>query len=447
MLGREYIEDRIHRTLQFASGDESQITVMAHDNALTRYANNIIHQNVFESNSLLTVKTVLGKRIGIATTNDLSDEGLRKVAKRAQLHARRSQVDPDFPGLAEPKPVEPVDGFDEETAGYNPEMRAKSIGQICAMATENELLAFGIFSTRSNEIAVGNSKGVMAYHAGTSATVQATIAGDNGSSVASYSNSQVSQLDAQQIGREAVNKAINAQNPQAIEPGPYDVVLGPYAVTDILENLNWTGVGAEAVQEGRSWMNGRIGSLSMSPLITIWDDGRDRAGYPLPFDFEGVPRQKVAIVDKGIVTGPVYDRYTAAKDSVKTTGHASPPNMPWIGGPIALHLYMGTGDTSQEEMIRSTEKGLFINSFWYTRTVHPRDCVITGMTRDGVWMIENGELTYPVKDMRFTQSYVRALANVLSVGRNRHLTIEEYGGSFSVPALKIAEFNFTSRTA
>jgi predicted Zn-dependent protease len=108
---------------------------------------------------------------------------------------------------------------------------------------------------------------------------------------------------------------------------------------------------------------------------------------------------------------------------------------------------MGTGDTSQEEMIRSTEKGLFINSFWYTRTVHPRDCVITGMTRDGVWMIENGELTYPVKDMRFTQSYVRALANVLSVGRNRHLTIEEYGGSFSVPALKIAEFNFTSRTA
>jgi PmbA protein len=147
------------------------------------------------------------------------------------------------------------------------------------------------------------------------------------------------------------------------------------------------------------------------------------------------------------VQGPVYDRYTAAKDGAKTTGHASPPDFLWFSGPVALHLFMASGDTSQEEMIRSTKKGLFINRFWYTRTVHPRDCVITGMTRDGVWMIEEGELSYPVKDLRFTQSYIEALANVISVGSARKLRISEMGSSICVPSLKISGFNFTGVTA
>jgi predicted Zn-dependent protease len=447
MLGREFIEDRIRRALQFASGDETQITVLAHDLALTRYANNIIHQNVAETNCQLTVKMALGKQVGLATTNDLSDEGLEKATSRAKLHARRSPVVPEFQGFPEPTPIISVDALDEETASYSPDLRALSIEQICDMARESDLNAYGIFSTRINEIAVGNSRSLLAYHAGTSATIQATIAGDNGSSMASSSSGRVSQLDADGIGREAVARAIKAQDPQPIEPSQYDVVLGPHAVTDIIENLNWTGVSAEAVQEGRSWMVGRIGSKAMSPLVSIWDDGRDSTGFPLPFDFEGLPRQKVKIIDEGIIGSPVYDRYTAAKDSVKTTGHASPPNIQWLTGPIALHLYMGAGDTSLEEMIQSTDRGLYINRFWYTRTVHPKDCIITGMTRDGVWMIENGELAFPVKDMRFTQSYVQALANVISVGANRHLTIQEYGGAFYVPALKIVDFNFTSRTA
>lgn len=447
MLGTEFIKERVARALQLSKSDETQITFQAHDQALTRFANNIIHQNVSESNGTLTITAILGRRTGSASTNDLSDEGLSKAGERALNHARNRKEDPQFPGLPEAQSIQPIQAFDDETANCDPSVRAEAVGLICNQAMAKNLTAYGAYSTATAEVAVANSKGVMAYHSGTRASLQTTIAGDNGSSMAEDSNWRLSQLDPAAIGQEAVEKAIKAQNPCPIEPGIYEVVLGPYAVMDIVENLSWTGMGARSVQEGGSWMIGRMGMEVMNPLISIWDDGCDLAGAPLPFDFEGVPRRKVSIVDHGIVRSPVYDRYTAAKDGVETTGHASPPDMLWMGGPMALHLFMGTGDSSLEEMIRSTGKGLHINRFWYTRTVHPRDCVTTGMTRDGVWMIDDGQLAYPVKDLRFTQSYVDALANVIAVGGNRRLRISEMGSVVCVPPLKIGIFNFTGVTA
>jgi predicted Zn-dependent protease len=447
MLGIDFVKERISRALELSESDETQVVLLAQDQALTRFANNIIHQNVSESNAAVTITAVLGKRTGTASTNDLSDDGLSKTASRALSHARSSHEDPHFPGLPEPQEIKRVKAYDEETAGCDPVVRAEAVGQICAQAKENALTAYGAFSTAAAEAAVANSNGLTAYHSGTRAILQTTIAGDNGSSMAESSNWRISQLDASLVGKEAIERALKAQNPRAVDPGRYDVVLGPYAVMDIVNNLNWTGISAKNVQEGGSWMVGRMGKQVMSPKISIWDDGRDPAGAPLPFDFEGMPRSKVTIVDKGIVQGPVYDRYTAAKDNTETTGHASPPDMLWFSGPVAFHLFMASGDSSQEDMIRSTGKGLYINRFWYTRTVHPRDCVITGMTRDGVWMIEDGELSYPVKDLRFTQSYIEALANVISVGSTRKLRISEMGSSICVPSLKISAFNFTGVTA
>jgi len=185
----------------------------------------------------------------------------------------------------------------------------------------------------------------------------------------------------------------------------------------------------------------------MSELVDIWDDGVDPAGLPMPFDFEGVPKQRVDIVKKGVVKNPVQDRITARKMEKTTTGHALPPTMRSLG-PIAINLFMAPGTTSTEEMIQSTEKGLFVSRFWYTRLVHPRDCVITGMTRDGVFLIEKGKLTSPVKDLRFTQSYVEALAKVESVGEETRLLMSESGGQATrAPALKVKEFHFTGLTA
>ncbi|HLE16595.1 MAG TPA: metallopeptidase TldD-related protein, partial [Anaerolineales bacterium] len=192
------------------------------------------------------------------------------------------------------------------------------------------------------------------------------------------------------------------------------------------------------------------GQQAMSALVSIWDDGLDPDGLPLPFDYEGTPKRRLEIVSQGVVQGPVYDRCTARRAGVDSTGHALPPNVPNFmrgAGPLAQNLFLGNGGSSLEEMIRSTERGLYITRFWYTRLVHPRDCVVTGMTRDGVFLIENGELAYPVKNLRFTQSYVQALAEVQAAGRETRLFKTEYGGrSIRVPALKIGDFNFTGMT-
>ena len=231
-----------------------------------------------------------------------------------------------------------------------------------------------------------------------------------------------------------------------VEPGEYAVVFDPYVTQDLIDLLSLYGMGGQAVLEGRSWMNDRMGQQVMSPLVSIWDDGCDPAGRPLPFDFEGMPRQRVDIVKQGVVGSPVYDRYTARKAGVSSTGHAMPPTFRMLG-PVPIHLFMAPGQSSVEEMIRSTERGLYITRFWYTRVVHPRECIITGMTRDGVFMIENGELAYPVKNLRFTQSYVQALADVQAVGRESRLLASEWGSIASrVPALKISRFNFTGST-
>jgi PmbA protein len=204
------------------------------------------------------------------------------------------------------------------------------------------------------------------------------------------------------------------------------------------------------VLEGRSWMNGHQGEQAMNPLVSIWDDGLDPGGLPLPFDYEGVPKRRVEIVSQGVVQGPVFDRRTASRAGTQTTGHALSPDVPNFmrgAGPIAQNLFLSSGKSSLEEMIASTPRGLYITRFWYTRLVHPRDCVVTGMTRDGVFWIENGEIAYPVKNLRFTQSYVQALAEVEAVGRETRLLKTEYGSrAIRVPALKIGGFNFTGMT-
>jgi predicted Zn-dependent protease len=258
---------------------------------------------------------------------------------------------------------------------------------------------------------------------------------------------QATDLDAEAIGEEAIDKAARGRNPRKIEPGEYTIVAEPYVTDDLIGMLAYIGMSAQSVQEERSWMYERSGQQLMSPLVSIWDDGRDPAGYPMPFDFEGVPKQRVDVVKEGVIGSPVYDSYSARKENKTSTGHASPP-VPGGGldTSLPLNLFMGAGESSLEEMVRSTERGLYIATFWYTRPMRPRDGVTTGMTRDGVFMIENGEISFPVKNLRFTQSYVQALADVEMVSRERRLIIGEPFGTTLVPAVKIRSFNFTGST-
>jgi predicted Zn-dependent protease len=302
-------------------------------------------------------------------------------------------------------------------------------------------------TTATLTIGIANSRGIFAQHRSTLVDASTVIMGTNSSGWAQSSGWQLNAVDPEGLAGEALTKVRRGINPLDVEPGEYPVILDPYATADILEMLAFDGMGALAFQEGRSWLNGRIGQRIMADTVTIVDDGVNPAGIPFPFDFEGVPRTVTRIIDSGIAKGPVYDSFTAGRESGKqSTGHATPPSPQGRLGPAPLNLFLIPGTSSLDAMIKSTKLGLYITRFWYTRTVHPRDAVITGMTRDGTFVVRDGEIAHPVKSLRFTQSYVEALKYAEAIGATPRLLRSAFGGATSVPPVKLAKFHFTSST-
>ena len=447
-MGREAALALLEKALGYSKAQETDIYLSAQDLGLSRFAGGAIHQNVAHGNIVLNIRSVTGKRLGRATTNDLSDAGVRKAVEAAHRNALLMPEDPAFEGLPHPSEAAKVDSFDEATASCSPETRARIVRGVCLQGKEHDLNVSGACRTGVQEIAVVSSHGARAYHAGTFAgLIINTMSGDS-AGWAKGGSWRLSDMDTEALGREAVSKAVDGRAPVAIEPGRYPVVLDTYAVDDILEALSLYGMGAQAVQEGRSWMNdylndqGPTGDQAMSPSVTIWDDGTASHGWPVPFDAEGVPRRRVDIITAGVVNTPVHNSYTAGKEGTVSTGHQAY----FTGGPIASNLFMQEGGSSLEELIGSTERGIYITRFFYTRLAHNKGCVMTGMTRDGTFMIENGRITHPVKDLRFTQSYVEALAGVEHIGSESKLVLNEVGFATRVPALKLSSFNFTGVT-
>ncbi len=450
MLEQNQAQDLCQQVLKRCGKDPAEVVLVYKKQALTRFANNAIHQNVAEHNLTIYLRLLLGKRLGMASTNQHDPTALDGLVSHARTNAEASPENPNYPGLTEPANISSIDCFDHPTAVYAPEKRADQVGIICRLADEKGLNASGAFTTGINGLTYANTQDVFAHHTITEADFQTVVMAEDSSGRAQASASQVSEIDPESIGLEAIHKAINGRNPRNIEVGEFPVILDPYVTDDLLDMLNMNGMGGQTVLDGRSWMNDRLEEQAMSPLVSIWDDGLNSQGMPMPFDSEGVPKQRVDIVSKGVVKSPVYDRYTASKAGATSTGHALPPYFPPFMrsiGPVGLNLFMAPGDSSLDDMIQSTKRGLYITRFWYTRLVHPRDCIVTGMTRDGVFMVENGEIAYPVKNLRFTQSYVQALANAETIGGETRLLKSEYGSHAKcVPALKLSSFNFTGIT-
>jgi len=442
MMGREAALAILEKALGYSKAQETDIYLSAQDLGLSRFAGGVIHQNVAHSNIVLNIRSVAGKRLGRATTNDLSDAGVRKAIEAAHQNALLMPEDPAFEGLPEPADAARVDSFDEATARCNPETRASIVRGVCLQGKEHDLNVSGACRTGVQETAVVSSHGARAYHAGTFAGLIINTMSGSSAGWAKGGSWRLSDMDTEALGREAVSKAVDGREPVAIEPGRYPVVLDTYAVDDVLEALSLYGMGAQAVQEGRSWMNDLIGEQAMSPSVTVWDDGSASHGWPVPFDAEGMPRRRVDIITQGVVNTPVHNSYTAGKDGTVSTGHQAY----FTGGPIASNLFMQEGDSSLQDLIGSTERGIYITRFFYTRLAHSKGCVMTGMTRDGTFMIENGQITHPVKDLRFTQSYVDALAGVEHVGSESKLVLNEVGFATRVPPLKLSSFNFTGVT-
>jgi PmbA protein len=433
----------LQKVLSYSRAEQTEVVYQGTESALTRFANNYIHQNVAESDHDLRVRAVVGKRIGVATTNRLDDEALRRVTEQALEIASIQPENPEFHSLPSPQPITAAPGYSEVTASFTPEERARRVEIIVRLAKERGLESAGAFATTTNYVAVANSLGIFAYEPHSESECHAVVMADaQGSGYTQRMATDASTLDFEQMAREAVQKAERSRNPIDIDLGEYPVVLDAYAVADMLQNLVFMGLTATAVQEERSFMNGQFGKQLVNPLVTVYDDGHDPAGLPQAFDYEGVPKQRVVMIDQGIANAVVYDSFTAMREGKANTGHALPA--PNSYGPLPLNIMMQAGDASMETLLKGIERGLYVTRFHYTNVVHPVKTLFTGMTRDGTFLIEHGELTRPVKNLRFTQNILDALREVQAIGRER-IQCTEYLPVVA-PALRIGRFNFTGIT-
>jgi len=445
-MARQQLVEIADQALALSGADQTEVLISATDEHLTRFAANAIHQNVSETDVSVRIRATFGKKVGVASGNALSKADLQKVVKAAETVARSQQDNPDFHSLPAPLPLREADAYVQETAACTPETRARAVAAICALSRENGLEAAGAFSTTLEEILVANTLGVSAYHCITVAHLLTVIMSDTSSGYAAATSRDVTELDPEEVGRTAVDKALRSQYPAEIDPGTCTVILEEEAVAAMLQTLSYLGFGALAVQEGRSFMNGRFGQKITGDNITIWDDGHDPRGLVLPFDFEGVPKQRVTLIENGIARGVVYDSYTGSREGGKaSTGHSLPA--PNTTGPIPINLFMAPGTATKGEMLASTEWGIWVTRFHYTNPVHPIRTTLTGMTRDGTWLIEGGKITRPLKNLRFTQSILDAFGQAEMLGDELKPIKAGWGSTaVCVPAAKIRQFNFTGTT-
>jgi predicted Zn-dependent protease len=426
-----------------AGATEAEVLVTADDSALTRFANSEIHQSVAETSVALNLRFVVGRRIAVVTTDRTDDEGLRAVATRAGEIARVVEELEDWGGLPEPGPIPEVPAaWVDATAEATPESRAEGVRAVIAAADEAGTVAYGSFSTGAETIVVANSKGIRAAQRRTTAQLlTVSMSPGGGSGYAERTATDVRHIDPAGIGQEAAARATASDRAIALPAGDYPVVLESYAVTDILDMLGYLGFSALAVQEGRSFVEPgrRIGS----ELVTIVDDARDPAGLPMAFDYEGVAKERVTLVERGVCRDVVYDAQTAARDGRRSTGHGLPA--PNAYGPFPINMVMAKGDQTREELVGGLDRGLLVTRFHYTNPVHPKLAIITGMTRDGTFLVEGGRIVGPVRNLRYTQSYLDALAGVVAVGRDLR-TLRGFLGSVVVPMVRIDGWTFTGTT-
>lgn len=443
MHGEDALRRIATQALEATRADEAEVVLSANQSALTRFASSAIHQNVFEAGVEVRVRAVLGTRIGVATTTGTDERSLRATAERAVESARFAPENPEFHGLPGAEPIAPVSAYSAATAAYSPERRALDVKAVCDEAISRDLNASGAWSTSEHELAVANTRGVWAYDGRTHASFKTVVMGEDSSGYAERTAVDATSVDVVAAGREAIEKTLRSRNPVHLEPGEYTTVLEPYAVGTMIDYLGFIGLGALSVQEGRSFMNGRFGEQVVGDNVTLWDDGLDPSGVPMSFDFEGVPKRRVTFFERGIAREVVYDSFTAGREGKRSTGHALPA--PNSYGPMPLNLFLAPGDADRAALLNGIERGLWVTRFHYVNVVHPTKAILTGMTRDGTFLIEQGEITRPIHNLRFTQGVLAALSNVEAIGREPMMLQDEVGGT-RVPSLRIGGFTFTSAT-
>ncbi|MDT7570683.1 MAG: PmbA protein [Actinomycetota bacterium] len=428
-----------------ATGDAVEVVLSRTDSALTRFAGSRIHQNTSRLDGEARVRVVLEGRVGVVVTNELSPDAVRDAAARAREIAELTPPDPHFPGLTPPgQPYGRTAGPDEETVGCPPQRRAELVAAALAELPAG-VEAAGTMETSVQERAVVSSTGVRVYSAGTRATASVLAQGATSSGWADAGATAIGGLDGAALGRRAGEKVTLGADPREMPAGRYPVVLESGATTNLVQWLGWLAFPGRAYNEERSALSGRLGEQVCSPLVTIVDDPLSPLLPGAPFDPEGTATRRTALIEGGVAVGIAHDRATGAVAGTGSTGHAMAAPNPQGGVPT--HLLMNHGEQTLDELVAGLERGLYVTRFHYTNVVHPVETSITGMTRDGTFLVEDGKIVGGVRNLRFTQSCLDALAGCEAVGSELELATDLFYGAAMAPAVRLSGFTFTSTTA
>jgi len=425
-------------------GAQATVTLTVDNSALTRFSNNIIHQNVARRSYHLSIMVVKDKRVGKADTNIINMESIIETVRNALKITEFTPVDEEHLDLLEQQSYKPVDRYCEATAEMTPEDRADIVYNAVQLCKKHNFETAGIVENASSFFMLGNSKGLYASHMESSIDYNISVYDSEGNSGwargCSYTKNNV---NFSAITKDAVAKTIMSRNPIDLPEGEYTVILEPAAVADLLMYLAFEGFGAQLFLDGRSSLCGKMNTQIAAKDINIYDDVYAENMMGMPFDFEGYPRKKVLLVENGIAKNLVHDRKTAIKSDSVSTGHALPE--PNSFGPIPLNLVVAPGEKSFKEIVTTAKKAILVTHFHYINLVDPSQLILTGMTRDGLYLVEDGKISCPVKNFRFTESVFKALKNVTEIAKDQVLTYE-YGLGCLTPAMKIENFRFSSKT-
>ncbi len=416
--------------------------VAGEDHALTRFANNAIHQNVAERTVHLSVRAVVDGRTARASTNCLDRESIGEVVEEAIAITRLTDPDPEILPLAAPAKYVLVDRRFEATAQATPDARALAVGQAIAVVEDAGQTAAGIYSTGESFFALLNSRGVSAWHGETMARFSITAMGRDSSGWAKASACYHGDFDPLDLAARASRKATESAGPRELPPGRYTVILEPAAVLDLTGQM-FGDFSATAIRDGRSFLNDRLGRKIFGENITISDDVWHPGQAGPPFDGEGVPRRRLKLVESGVVRDIAYCRQAAAHAGTTPTGHGFP--LPNEFGEAPGNIVIAGGNSTLDEMVASTDRGILVTRFWYIREVDPYEKIFTGMTRDGTFLVEDGELRGGVRNFRFNESLIQMLSNVEALSQAVRASGEE-AGDLVAPAMKVRDFNFTEVT-
>jgi PmbA protein len=450
MTKREPALRLLKKVVQESPADQTEVILLTEDSSLTRFAGSVIHQHVAERNQTVILRVVLGKKIAVVTTNILQPSSVKKSLQKAISLAKVQQPNDEFISLPGPKSIPEIETFCKNSKRLTPNQKVRTIEGLLRRVNEKGCKASGAFSNGEVELTIVNSLGVEAYQRFSDLFLHMIAENEKSSGYASFVARDPDRLDVDALAQEALRKT-SKEEPIQIDPGEYEVILEPYAVSELLSFLGYLGFHALAVQEGRSFFSNRFGEKMVDGRVTIYDDGLDPEGLQVPFDFEGIPKKRVTFFDRGVAKGVTYDSFTAGREAKESTGHGLiPPN---TEGPIPINLFMKGGESSLEEMVKSVRKGIYVTRFHYINVVEPMKAVITGMTRDGTFLIEGGEIKRPIKNLRFTESILKALSQVSAISKDRRICSEGtvYSRRFVTgtvaPAIKIDGFNFSGVTA